>query len=475
MFGLRPGVKANDPTPLKEGWMLLCRLFKLCDRGLYLSGRRKRSHFAGQPDSVPTGMDARFNEEAPAKPQLLSRRVYLRAQLDLHLVETGPGSISADELRDLRSRLLSTDGKQIAKELKCHIVAGLDPSGAPTDAASLHFNWSLPWVPAGESESLVAALRPLLLKAPNNFMTRVADWPRDPVAAVPTPAAAGASAGATAFGSTRRVTGGAADADRPARRSKGIPRPAAPAVLPPALASVAGCIVSDVEPCAAWPLGGWGLMLPLAPFLDLPADGKVDLSVKVRERTRADGDAGPYCYTLRVVQQSVTKNPMDEPVAKRVCVKGGISSQFCNLDFMMAVDEMSAALLWDRQGARDAAACRNATAAADATDGGAGVQEEEPCNQPGVGVGGQGGGEDAEGVGGSEPVDGRSGDKERAPLNVLPSMKVVWAPPSPATSFSWSWTFSFSEPLSVTTVDKWRRTGRLYIVVPVEDPVMDLI
>jgi len=473
MFSKPPSANSSDASSLREGWIQLCRLFNLCSRGLYLCGRRKRCHFVGQPDSVPAAMEKRFNEKAPEQPQYLTRRAYLRTKLDLWVVESSPGSLTAVELATLRRLLLSDEAKKLATAAKCRVIGGLDPNGAATDAAWLLFNWGLPWLPTGESEMLVTSLKSRLHKAPNNFMTKVSDWPRDPVAA-PVADTAAVSAAAS---KKRRVTGAAAMGGS-ARRSKHIKHAAeafAPAALPAALASVDGHFVSDVHVSAAWPLGGWGVMLPLTSFLDASVEGKVDLNVQLRERARTDGDLGPFCYTLRVMQVSVSKVPVDDPVAARVLAGGGISSRACNVDFMKAVDEMSAAVLRDpmrRKSARtvlaNAAPAASSPGAADHGD----LVDEDATDKD---DGGEYVGVDEPG---SEPVGGgldNAKSASRESLNALPSMTMTWAPPVPATPFSWSWTFSSSLQLSLSVADKWRRPGRLYIVVPVAVPVMDLI
>jgi len=473
MFSKPHSSISSDASSLREGWIQLCRLFNLCSRGLYLCGRRKRCHFVGQPDSVPAAMEKHFNEKAPEQPQYLTRRAYLRTKLDLWVVESGPGSLTAVELATLRRLLLSDEGKKLATAARCRVIGGLDPSGAATDAAWLLFNWGFPWLPTGESEMLVSSLKSRLHKAPNNFMTKVSDWPRDPVAApVSEPAAVSAT-----VSKKRRVTGAAATGAS-ARRSKHIKHAAeafSPAALPAALASVDGHYVSDVHASAAWPLGGWGVMLPLASFLDASAEGKVNLNVQLRERTRTDGDLGPFCYTLRVMQVSVSKVPEDNPVSARVLAGGGVSSRACNVDFMKAVDEMSAAVLRDPMRRRSARTVIANGAPAASSPGAADHGDLVDEDTTDIDDGGECVGVDEPG---SEPVGGGSGNAKSASrdtLNSLPSMTMTWAPPVPATPFSWSWTFSSSLQLSLSVADKWRRPGRLYIVVPVDVPVMDLI
>jgi len=48
-------------APQRKGWQRLCRMFLVGERALYLSGRRKGSHFAGHPDSVPRSLEQLLN------------------------------------------------------------------------------------------------------------------------------------------------------------------------------------------------------------------------------------------------------------------------------------------------------------------------------------------------------------------------------------------------------------------------------
>lgn len=190
-----------------DGWKCLCGMFGVSDRGLFLSGRLKRhAQFVGQPPSVQVALNNVVNPEG--KPQWLSRRISLRKSLYLYPAAGAdtPGSLTADELFDLRKHLDSPQCRSICAFMGCKIMPGTDPDGNITRIASVEFDWAHTWVPSSTPARLVDSLKGCLLKPPNADLSRVTAYPRGQAATAPprvsprpptaaSPVEAGSSAG----------------------------------------------------------------------------------------------------------------------------------------------------------------------------------------------------------------------------------------------------------------------------------------
>jgi len=469
--------------PQKVGWETLCRMFHVCSRGLFLGGRRKKfTHFMGQPNSVPRAMEALLNATGGA--QWLSRRLRLRERLNLWVADVRhDGALTLAELAGLRDYLATPEGQAAAIAVKCTIVPGLDPSGTRTDMAWLVFNWDMPWLSNSPSAILVRELTESLHKAPHNYMTTVADFPVD--VDIEAPATPEATPSRAAAGGKRRCRGrggAAAEVDRPTAKARG----GAVAAYVPALASLPGCVTSDVAPCRAWPLGGWAVQLPLASCLDTTAAGKIGLQISLQACRREPDEEGPHAFILTITQSKVVPTPELEDVAARVKVGGGMSAGCANVDFMLGVDRMSERILRSRALRARPLRARPLGGPAAAT-GPAGDTEMTDVEVDNTRI--WAGGED----GMVDELDGDwSGGLDKGPvarhdtdeaeeasvmradvvaggptLPVLPCMVLRYRPPKPRRQYSFSWSFCFPKPLSLLEVDVERQGGRLWVVIPV--------
>jgi len=140
-----------------QGWLWLCRVLKVCDRGLFLTGRTKdKNQFIGQPTTVQA---VQFLRQANPLgfPQWSSRRFVLRPFLDLWSVDvSSPGAPTAVELAKLRELLGTEQGAALAMAANCTVEAGTAGfGGAFTTWSKLVFNWALPWVPGSPPPELV--------------------------------------------------------------------------------------------------------------------------------------------------------------------------------------------------------------------------------------------------------------------------------------------------------------------------------
>jgi len=130
-------------APKRKGWQRLCRMFLVGERALYLSGRRKGSHFAGHPDSVPRSLEQLLN--LAGKDEWLARRIVLRSSLNLWVVDDQrDGALTSCELLGLRERLLTPSGRALLMAAKITVLPGLDANGVPASEAWLKFDWSIP-------------------------------------------------------------------------------------------------------------------------------------------------------------------------------------------------------------------------------------------------------------------------------------------------------------------------------------------
>jgi len=364
-----------------NGWLWLCRLCGVCDRGLFLVGRILPEHqFVGQPSSINcTDLVNCFNPSGG--PMWTSRRFSMRHELDLWDVDlSGPGSPSVEDLAMVREVLRTEDGKKLATAAGCSVMAGTaGRGGGSTTASKLVFDWSAPWVPGSAAAALVHAVEQQagFLKPPYNDLVTVKKWP----VVYPPPSSAPASA--AGLSRKRRAAGGRAAAaeradllsssdedsprapsraetgERPAQRPRNrggrsgkikvstrnaveaaasfVPAPSAP------LTDLQGCILTTIYPCAAWPRGGWAAQIPLAAFLDLSAVGKVCLSVSVLPQPGPpDGsvvvcDGGIYSYRLVVIQTRIEATDETRALAKFVRAADGVSDRCQSIDMLKGV------------------------------------------------------------------------------------------------------------------------------------------
>ena len=455
--------------PQKAGWEKLCSMFHVCSRGLFLGGRRKKfTHFMGQPDSVPRAMEVLLNPTGMA--QWLSRRLQLRERLHLWVVDTQhKGALTLVELAGLRDYLATPEGHAAAVAVKCAVVPGLDPSGTRTDMAWLVFNWDMPWLSNSPSAILVRELTESLHKAPHNYMTSVADFPVDVDVDAESPATPAATPSRAAAGGKRRGRargGAAAEVDRPTAKARG----GAVAAYVPALASVPGCVTSDVAPCRAWPLGGWAVQLPLASFLDITAAGKIGLQISLQACRREADEEGPHAFILTITQSQVTPTPELKDVAARVKVGAGMPAGCANVDFMLGVDRISERILGSR--ALHSCDTEMTDVEFDSTDIGAGGEDGMVDALAGDLSGGLLG-HDTDVA--AEASVMRANVVAGGPaLPVLPSMVLRYRPPNPRRPYSFSWSFCFPKPLSLLEVDLERQGGRLWAVIPVVPAVCNV-
>jgi len=535
--------KVRDASQ-RKGWQRLCRMFLVGERALYLSGRRKGSHFAGHPDSVPRSLEQLLNPAG--KDEWLSRRIVLRSLLNLWVVEDQrDGALTSCELVGLRERLLTSSGRALLMAAKITVLPGLDADGVPAADAWLKFDWSIPWVANSAPVALVRSLRSSLARAPHIDLTKVSAYH----VAVPPPASGDAGeAGISLAAKRKRSTKGSG---RPSSRTRAA-SPATPLPLcAPALSTAAGCVTCSVDACVAWPMGAWASQFPLPSWLDVAADGKVDLNVVLEPRVKVVaekaaervGEAVKFVYNLVITQIETSPTVDSLALGGRVVALPQAHWTSRSVEMVKALDRIAARVMGDptrgiqarhspRQMATtngplaplrmDATRDEETTAAWAGTAGelteGAGLGTVGGVEVRGANAGGDKIMEDAaadpdeenaccgaglvpamdvvEGFGVVDGTDVSEGDVERlrsvgggpsggyarnslAPhglhLPTWPSMSVLSAPTPPTKEVSASWSFSFGKPLSLTVVDCFRSAGRLWCVVPVVDPVRNVV
>jgi len=131
------------------GWKWLCRVFGLCERGLFLNSRNKfEAQFLGQPASLMKDTVNLFLNSTRAPNQWVSRRVTLRPYLDLWTVDdTTPGHVTAVELASLRQTLEDVEGLAMAQAAGCTVVDKVTADGEVIKLGRLVFNWGVSWQP----------------------------------------------------------------------------------------------------------------------------------------------------------------------------------------------------------------------------------------------------------------------------------------------------------------------------------------
>ena len=264
-----------------SGWKWLCGVFGLCGRGLFLNSRNRFDfQVLGQPSSlVASVINLHLNVGRVAN-QWVSRRVTMRKDLDLWTFDAStPGHVTAAELAALRTRLLTPDGQALLQVSRCKVVAGLTPSGAPTDMCRLEFYWSCLWVPNSRAALLVGKVASGFLKPcwDDIITVKKRPTPPPPKAVGRKRAAADVSAAGAVAASARKrggATGGGIRGSNPVEA-------AASFVPAPALSRVSGCTFSVVNKCAAWPRGAWSVQIPLDALFDQTSKGRVGLQIAI--------------------------------------------------------------------------------------------------------------------------------------------------------------------------------------------------
>jgi len=363
-----------------DGWLWLCRLCGVCDRGLFLVGRILPEHqFAGQPSSVNCGELVKgFNPEGGA--MWGSRRFAMRPELDLWDVDlTGPGSPSAEDLAMLRAVLGTSEGVEHAAAAGFTVAAGpAGLGGAPTATSKLVFDWSALWVSGSAAAALVEEVEKKagFFKPPYNDLVTVKNCPVVPLLPPPHHSATGSrrkrrATSARAAASSQVDATWESDHDSPRASSRAETRERAmqrlrkrggktvnskvstrnavdaaasfvPASLP-ALSDVLGCLLSTIDACAAWPRGGWGAQIPSVAFLDSSPLGKVCLRVSVLPQPGPPPgdvvvcDGGINSYRLVVTQKRIEPTPETKALAKFVRAADGVSRRCHSVEMLKKV------------------------------------------------------------------------------------------------------------------------------------------
>jgi len=339
-------------APMK-GWDFLCREFAVCERGLFLSGRiSAEAQLVGQPDSVPLSVNKKVNPTG--RHQYVSKRMSMRPDLDLWVVQqnelgTGPapGAVTEAELSGLRALLSTANGRGTASAAGCRIVPGVTPDGEATTMARLEFNWRYTWADQSPAVLLVGKLQKGLLKGPTSDLATVSKFPLRAVEGAPSdcqPTLKGKRPASARNPSSLTKT---RSAPRRSKKSKSAKVPAATQMIFPALSAVPGVITGVLDASAAWPLGAWALQLPLDSYMDLGAEGKVEVTIKVLSRPTTKTDRSLYGYNLLVSQTRIIPTPISTEVGQFVTTCGSLPlpSRCRSVDFLQAARRIAAEVL----------------------------------------------------------------------------------------------------------------------------------
>lgn len=447
------------------GWKLLCRMFGVPDRGLYLSGRRAHhTHLVGQPSTVPNYMNENLNPKK--EPQWVSRRLCLRTSISLlpdAENNSGPGALSSTELRKLRELLSTSLGRSLAINARCVVLPVTAGNVENVEATSLRFDWAHPWVPLSPSWRLVQALGPAFLRPPHSDLSTVHLFPVDdpglgpslpslpsattttptrltvtPDAQTPTTPTA-PTARTPSSGRAGRGKRAASAPPRPPRQGRAgvrVTEPAEkqPVFLPGLPTTTHLSVAGEVLPSSAWPEGAWAMQVSLSSSLDESAVGKVPLGVTAEFETLKANEIGEYAYSAHVFQMSTVETPLSKQLGPCITAASGIDPRCRSVDFLEAVRDIS-----------DDELAKPKRRAAGVADG------LQPSSQE----------QD------NDAMDTR--DEDDVPVASGPvRMTVRCAPPPPPVPFSFRFSFACRLRLLIDVVCMRRTPGRLWLVIPAE-------